>query len=185
MKQEQIVPIGMLGKSSQFPFAGFFTGKARIQSGSFVVIGRLHDADLKRDFRQTVQRSKGLSTTLEACRDMTSFKEVFREIWEWYQQGKSHSQIVSLIMQVVTPTGDVWISTYGMSGLWGLSEDTWYSLLSQEHGVLQNKLVSDYPLCFKVSPAPTRILAIPQPFQNHFPPAVSLKSHVFEVNDVD
>ena len=185
MKHNQLVPLGMLGKSSQFPFAGFFSAEKQLDSGYFIVLGRLHDADLKRDFRQTVQRSSGLLNVLEDCQGMDSFKEVFREIWEWYQQGKSHSQIVSLAMQVVTPSGELWLSAYGVSGLWASSDDTWFSLLSQEHGVLQNKLVSDYPLCLKVTPSPKRILAIPQPFQNNFPTAVGLQSHVFEVNYVD
>lgn len=185
MEQQQLVSLGMLGKASQFPFAGFFCAQQQVDAGKIVVIGRLHDADLKRDFCQTVQRSRGLNAVLEASRTMTSHKEVFREIWEWYQQGKSHSQIVSLTMQAVTPTGDMWVSAYGISGLWGLSEDTWYSLLSPDHSILKNNLVSDYPLCFKVTPKPSRILVIPQPFQNNFPTAVSLNNHVFEVNDVN
>ncbi len=184
-KHVQLVPLGLLGKDSHFPYAGFFTAQINLEIGNCTVIGRIHDADIKRDFRGTIGRGRQLQKVLESCLHISTLKSLFREIWEWFHQNKSHSQIASLLIELSTPSGEVWLSASGLSGLWVASDEAWYPLLSGDHAILQNKLVSDYPLCLKISPIPKRIVGIPQPFQNQLPDAIGMNHRVFEVSDVN
>ena len=183
-KHQKLVPLGLLGKDSHFPFAGFFTAQSTMDVGTCVVIGRIHDADIKRDFRTTIGRGRQLQAVLDGCAHIRTIKSLFREIWEWFHQDKSHGQIASLLIQICSPEGEVWLSASGLSGIWVASDEAWYPILSGDHAILQNKLVSDYPLCLKMTPIPRKIVGVPQPFPNQLPDAISLNHRVFEVSDV-
>ena len=55
---QQVVSLGIIGKESQFPFTGIFAASQRISVGKVSAVGRIHDADIKRSFCQTIELSK-------------------------------------------------------------------------------------------------------------------------------
>ena len=181
MKQ-QVVSLGIVGKGSQFPFTGIFSAQQQLSLGKVSAVGRIHDADIKRDFRQTIQCSKHLNMLFQAHQG--SIKKLFRSVWDWYHDSKPHSQIVSLTIQVLSPNGDLWMSMVGTSGVWGLSDDTWYPLLADGSAVLQDKYIAEYPMAVQVQPLPERIVVLPKPFQNVLPSSIGLNKRVLEVCDV-
>ena len=89
MKQ-QVVSLGIVGKGSQFPFTGIFSAQQQLSIGKVSAVGRIHDADIKRDFRQTIQCSKQLTMLFQAHQG--SIKKLFRSVWDWYHDSKPHSQ---------------------------------------------------------------------------------------------
>ena len=62
------------------------------------------------------------------------------------------------MIQVTTPSGELWLSTIGAAGLWGSHEDVWYPLLADGSSVLMDKEIEGYPMVLQVSPFPAKTL---------------------------
>lgn len=182
MKKQDLVSLGILGKESHFPFTGIFSAMQQSTLGKFSAVGRIHDADIKRDFRQTIQFSKDLDQLIEA--HVGTLKSLFRAVWNWYHESKSHSQIVCLVVQAMTPEGELWLSMIGASGVWGEKNGVWYPLLADGSSVLMDKEIEGYPMMVRVEPAPEQLVVIPKPFQNVLPSAASFGKRLYEVSDV-
>lgn len=73
------------------------------------------------------------------------------------------------------------MSMVGTSGVWGLSDETWYPLLADGSAVLQDKYIAEYPMVVQVQPLPERIVVLPNPFQNVLPSSIGLNKRVLEV----
>lgn len=182
MTQQKIVSLGIIGKESQFPFTGIFSAVQQIDIGKVSAVGRIHDADIKRSFCQTIEMSKELNHLI--TQHSGTIKSLIRRVWDWYHQKKSHSQIVCLVVQVVSTTGELWLSTIGSAGLWGSRNDVWYPLLADGSSVLMDKEIEGYPMVLQVSPFPKQILVVPKPFKNVLP-SVGLGKRVYEVSHVE
>ena len=182
MKQQAVVSLGILGKESHFPFTGIFSAAQQSTLGHFSAVGRIHDADIKRDFRQTIQFSMDLKHLIES--HVGTIKSLFRAVWDWYHESKSHSQIVCLVVQAMTPDGDLWLSMIGASGIWGAKDGVWYPLLADGSSVLMDKEIEGYPMMVQVSPDPEQLVVIPKPFQNVLPSAASFEKRLYEVSNV-
>jgi hypothetical protein len=183
MKQQDVVSLGIVGKESHFPLTGIFSATRTISVGKVSAVGRIHDADIKRDFKQTIEMSLELENLM--ANHTGTMKGLFRRIWDWYHERKPHSQIVCVVVQVITKEDELYLSMIGASGLWGLQEDVWYPLLADGSSVLQDKEIEGYPMVMQVYPLPNQIVAIPKPFQNVLPLESSFTKRVFEVNHVE
>ena len=179
---QKLVSLGIIGKESQFPFTGIFSAAQHIEIGRVSAVGRIHDADIKRSFCQTIELSKELDRMIE--QHSGTIKSLLRRVWDWYHHKKPHSQIVCLVIQVITGNGELWLSTIGTAGLWGNHQDVWYPLLADGSSVLMDKEIEGYPMVLQISPLPEQILAIPKPFKNVLPP-IGLGKRVYEVNHVE
>ena len=109
------VSLGIIGKESQFPFTGIFSAAQHVEIGRVSAVGRIHDADIKRSFCQTIELSKELDRLI--AHHSGTIKSLMRRIWDWYHHTKPHSQIVCLVVQVMSTTGELWVSTIGAAGL--------------------------------------------------------------------
>ena len=153
-----MVSLGIIGKESQFPFTGIFSAAQHVEIGRVSAVGRIHDADIKRSFCQTIELSKELDHLI--AQHSGTIKTLLRRIWDWYHHKKPHSQIVCLVVQVITPTDELWLSTIGSAGLWGSQQDVWYPLLADGSSVLMDKEIEGYPMVLQVTPFPKQILKI-------------------------
>ena len=181
MTQEQVVSLGIIGKESQFPFTGIFAATQRVSLGRVSAVGRIHDADIKRNFCQTIELSKELNRLIS--HHDGKVKSLLRKIWDWYHQRKPHSQIICLMVQVVTDNDEMWLSMIGVSGVWGTHDGVWYPLLAEGSSVLSDKEIEGYPMAMQVAPFPKQILVIPKPFKNVLPSSAGLSKRLYEVND--
>jgi len=185
MKHEKIVPLRILGKELQFPFTGIFATRQPIDKGQVSIVGRIHDADIKRDFQQTIQFSKVLESIVLQHQD--SLKGLCREVWDWFLSVKPHNQIVSLTIQIET-RDTLYLSTMGTSGLWGLANGRWYPLLGEGSAVLQDELLEGYPMLMQVESKPEAVVVVPKPIKNQLPTVLGMQKYVYTVGgnqDVD
>ncbi len=183
MKQQKIVSLGIVGKESMYPFSGVFSAVGRTDVGVASVVGRIHDADIRRDFEQTIHFSKELSRLIGGYKG--SLKGLFRSIWDWYHRHRSHSQIICLVVQVVSEQDELWLSMSGTSGVWGLHQEVWYPLVADGSALIKDSLAGDYPMAVNIEPFPERVVVVPNPSKNQLPTSVGMNKYVFEVSDVD
>ncbi len=180
MTQQEVVSLGIIGKESQFPFTGIFAATQRTPVGNVSAVGRIHDADIKRSFCQTIELSKELNRLI--ANHAGRLKPLLRKIWDWYHHRKPHSQIICLVVQVVTDGGEMWLSMIGAAGVWGIHDGIWYPLLAEGSSVLSDKEIEGYPMAMQVDPFPKQVLVIPKPFKNVLPSAAGLSKRLYEVN---
>lgn len=181
MTQQEVVSLGIIGKESQFPFTGIFAATQHVSVGKVSAVGRIHDADIKRSFCQTIELSKELNRLI--ANHEGKIKSLLRKIWDWYHLRKPHSQIICLVVQVVTDSGEMWLSMIGAAGVWGSCRGVWYPLLADGSSVLLDKEIEGYPMAMQVEPFPKQVLVVPKPFKNVLPSAAGLSKRLYEVND--
>ena len=183
MTQQELVSLGIIGKESQFPFTGIFAAAQRVAAGSVSAVGRIHDADIKRSFCQTIELSKELNRLI--LNHEGQIKSLLRKVWDWYHHRKPHSQIICLVVQVVTEEGHLWLSMIGASGVWGSHDGVLYPLLADGSSVLSDKEIEGYPMAMQIDPFPKQVLVIPKPFKNILPSAAGLSKRLYEVSYAD